>query len=147
MNKEAVKMKKGIIIGAVVVVVIALGGWYVAANKSNNKSNSDNMGDMNMPSSSSNSGSSNKPQATNAVTIQNFAFSPSSITVKKGTKVTWTNKDSVAHTVNETDGKTGPNSSDVNPGSSYSFTFNSPGTYHYHCAIHPSMLGTVVVTQ
>lgn len=84
----------------------------------------------------------------NSVTIQNFAFTPSSITVKKGTKVTWTNKDNVTHTVNETDGQSGgPNSGDIAPGASYSFTFSTVGTFNYHCAIHPSMLGKVVVTE
>jgi plastocyanin len=79
------------------------------------------------------------------VEISNFAFSPSQITVKVGTKVTWTNSDSAAHTVTSDTGVFG--SKTLNTGSSYSFVFNAPGTYSYHCAIHPSMKAIIVVTQ
>src|ERR1700761_9071475 len=113
-------MKKSYVYMVVIVVaILAAGGiWYGVAHKNTNN----NMGSMNMSGSSSKT-SNQAPTATNMVTIQNFAFSPANITVKKGTSVTWTNKDSTAHTVTETDGQTGPNSRDVNPGSSYSFTF------------------------
>lgn len=135
-----VSMKKSsvypIVIGA--IVLVAGVGWYVVAHRNNTSPNT-----MNMSSSSTNQNS----VATSSVAIQNFAFSPANITVKKGTTVTWTNKDSVAHTVTETDGKTGPTSGDVNPGANYTFTFNTPGTYHYHCSIHPEMVGTVIVTS
>lgn len=81
----------------------------------------------------------------NAVTIAHFQFSPQSITVKAGTTVTWTNNDSVSHTVTGDNG--GPGSSGLSNGQSYSYTFTTPGTYTYHCTIHPMMKGTVVVTQ
>jgi plastocyanin len=84
--------------------------------------------------------------ATNLVDIKDMAFSPSAIIVKKGTTVGWTNKDSAPHTVIETDGKGGPTSAYLNKGSSYSFTFNVVGTYHYHCSIH-GFTGTVEVTE
>ncbi len=79
----------------------------------------------------------------NAVTISGFAFSPATLNVAAGTKVTWTNKDSTTHTV----------SSDTNAfesgslanGASYSYTFNTAATYAYHCSIHTYMKGTVVV--
>ncbi len=140
-------MKKTYMYAIVVIVAVAIGAavWYGLSHKSAPSStNSMNMDNSNNSSSNS---SSQTPAATNAVTIQNFAFSPANITVKAGTKVTWTNNDSVAHTVTETDGKTGPASSDVNPGETYSFTFSTPGTYQYYCSIHQSMLGTVVVTE
>lgn len=151
-------MKKSAVITIVVIVIVALGlgGWYVASRHKTHNTNgtnatsSSNMGNMNMPhngSSSSSSSQNQSAQATNLVTIQNFAFNPPSITVKAGTTVTWTNKDSVAHTVTETDGQTGPSSSDVNPNGTYTFTFSKPGTYHYHCSIHPEMVGTVTVTS
>jgi plastocyanin len=82
----------------------------------------------------------------NAVTIKNFAFDPSSLTVKTGTEVTWTNLDSVQHTVVSDTGSLAAFSSDPLPtGASYRFTFTKPGTYTYHCSIHPSMKGTVIV--
>jgi plastocyanin len=77
-------------------------------------------------------------------TIQNIAFSPTSITVARGTTVTWTNLDSVAHTVTADDGSWG--SGTLGHGATYSHVFTSPGTYTYHCAIHPFMTGTVMVT-
>jgi len=77
----------------------------------------------------------------NAVTIQNFAFSPASLTIKVGTTVTWTNKDSVTHTVNSATF----NSGNIAPREKFQFTFSSPGTYAYSCGIHPSMKGTIVV--
>ena len=77
-----------------------------------------------------------------SVSIANFAFSPQSLTVKVGTKVTWTNKDSLTHTVTA-DG--GAFSQTVPPGSTFSFTFTKAGTYSYHCAIHTSMTATIIV--
>jgi plastocyanin len=80
-----------------------------------------------------------------SVSIRNFAFAPQQISVKAGTKVTWTNNDSTAHTVTSDSGAF--SSGTLNPGSSFSFVFNTPGTFSYHCSIHPSMTATVVVTQ
>lgn len=82
---------------------------------------------------------------THNVSIQNFAFSQKSINVKKGDTVVWTNNDSAPHTV--TGGNAGPASGTLNNGGTYSFTFNNTGMFDYHCAIHPSMTGNVVVTQ
>ena len=79
----------------------------------------------------------------NSIALANFAFAPSSLTVKVGTKVTWTNNDSATHTVTADQGAF--DSKDLPPGQSYSFTFTKAGTYAYHCAIHPSMTATVVV--
>ena len=83
--------------------------------------------------------------AQNAVTISGFAFSPASITVPVGTKVTWTNMDTAAHTITADDGKTF-DSGNVANGATYSFTFTTAGTFPYHCAIHTSMKATVIVT-
>ncbi len=81
--------------------------------------------------------------AGNTVTIANMAFSPSSLTVARGTTVTWTNNDGVSHTSTSNTGvwDTGT----IQPGSSATFTFNTAGSYAYHCSIHPSMTGTIVV--
>jgi plastocyanin len=77
------------------------------------------------------------------VSIANMAFNPQTIYVSRGTTVSWTNNDSMSHTVTSDTNNFG--SAVLNSGQSYSYTFNSSGTYHYHCAIHPSMTGTVVV--
>jgi len=142
--------KKAIILVVIILVVLAGGGALLAArnNTDKTKDNTTNnpMNQMNMKSPSHTSGDTT-PQATSSVTIEDFAFSPANITVKKGTTVTWTNKDSAAHTVTETDSQTGPDSGDLATGKSYSFTYDTAGTFKYHCSIHPSMLGTVTVTE
>ena len=76
------------------------------------------------------------------VDIKGFAFEPSTITVTNGTTVTWTNRDSVSHTI------TGDNfdSGSISQGNTCSQTFNDAGTFSYHCSIHPNMKGTVIVT-
>jgi len=96
----------------------------------------DNTGNNNSSGQSNNS-------TVNGVTIQNFAFNPSSLTVKAGTTVTWTNKDSTNHPVASDTGVF--NSGTLNNGESYSFTFNQTGTYPYHCTTHTSMKGTIIV--
>lgn len=80
-----------------------------------------------------------------AVVIQNFAFSPASVTIKTGTTVTWTNDDNVGHTVTSDSGSL-MNSPVMVHGQSYSVTFTNHGTFNYHCSVHPMMHGTVVVS-
>jgi plastocyanin len=81
--------------------------------------------------------------ATSDVSIQNMSFVPNSVTVSVNTTVTWTNNDSVTHTVtSDTNLFTSGN---IAPGGTFSFTFVTAGTYNYHCSIHTDMLGTVVV--
>ena len=83
---------------------------------------------------------------TTTVDIMNFNFVPQVITVPKGTTVTWTNRDSVPHTVTSTTGAF--DSGSISQGYTYSHTFDTPGTYEYSCTIHPSIPhGKVVVTQ
>jgi plastocyanin len=80
---------------------------------------------------------------TAAVTIQDFAFSPETVTVKVGSAITWTNGDGFAHSVKSADGSFV--SQDLQQGQSFSPTFCSAGTFAYVCGIHNSMTGTVVV--
>jgi amicyanin len=84
------------------------------------------------------------PVAADSVTIHNFAFGPQVVTVKAGTTVHWTNNDTEAHTVTSDTGAF--NSPVLQPGAGYSFTFTKPGTYSYHCTIHPFMTAKVVVS-
>jgi plastocyanin len=68
------------------------------------------------------------------------------LTVKTGTVVTWVNQDGVSHTITSDTGSPVAFSSDsLSNGASYTFTFTLPGTYTYHCSIHPSMKGTIIV--
>ncbi|MFO1209845.1 MAG: cupredoxin family copper-binding protein [Amaricoccus sp.] len=77
------------------------------------------------------------------VSIENFTFSPETVTVAPGTTVTWVNRDDIPHLVVDT-GK-GFRSKALDTGDSYSFTFASPGSFEYFCALHPHMTGKVVV--
>ena len=72
------------------------------------------------------------------------AYDPAVIRIKAGTTVMWMNDDVVAHTVTADDGSF--DSGFLNPGQSWSFTFDKAGTYAYHCTPHPWMKGTVIVT-
>jgi amicyanin len=82
--------------------------------------------------------------AATAVSIDNFTFTPQTVTVKAGTTVTWTNKDDIPHGIAAT-GNAFKRSNAMDTDDSYSFTFTTPGTYQYFCYIHPHMTGTIVV--
>jgi plastocyanin len=99
------------------------------------------MAGMSMPASAAPAGPA---VATDAVKIMNFAFAPATITVKAGTTVHWTNMDTDAHTVTSDTGAF--TSAALTTGASYAHTFTKPGTYAYHCSIHPFMVAVVVVT-
>jgi len=152
-------MKKTAIIGIVVVVIVIAGvTTLIFANKAaapdtktrTTSTSSTKMKDMDMSADSSSSSASKNtstPTATSSVTIQNYAFGPANITVKKGTTVTWTNQDSVEHDVVTDNGAAGPKSELLAKGKSYSYTFDTVGTFSYHCTPHPYMKATVTVTE
>jgi plastocyanin len=77
------------------------------------------------------------------VAIADFVFEPSTLTVTVGTEVTWTNEHTLAHTATADDESF--DSGSLGQGESFSRTFDTPGTFAYHCTIHPSMTATVIV--
>jgi plastocyanin len=80
------------------------------------------------------------------VAIDNFTFGAGTpLTVPRGTKVTWTNKDDDPHTVTSDSDPKLFKSSALDTDESFSFTFNEAGTFKYFCSIHPRMQGTVIV--
>ena len=79
----------------------------------------------------------------NEIVIQNFAFVPSTLTVKAGEKVTWVNRDDEPHTATATDKRF--NSKTLENGDRFSMEFTQPGIYKYYCALHPKMTGQVIV--
>jgi plastocyanin len=133
-------MKKAVLAAIVLIILIVGGAWalnhrsYKAGQTSTYGSGSNNQANN----------SNQAPTSTVSVDIHNMMFTPSQITVKKGTKVTWTNNDQVAHTVTPDKG-TSPASAPIPPGETYSYTFNQVGSFQYHCSIHSVMHGTVVV--
>ncbi|MFE5871402.1 cupredoxin domain-containing protein [Streptomyces roseifaciens] len=85
-----------------------------------------------------------KPLADQTVRMLNFRFDPQTVTVRAGETVTWVNPSPSTHTA--TSDAPGFDVT-VSPGqSSGPVRFNTPGTFRYHCEIHPSMTGTVTVT-
>ena len=76
---------------------------------------------------------------------QTWTYDPQQLSVKVGTKVTWTNSGAVAHTVTADQGSAF-DSETVDPKATWSFTFSSPGTFAYHCTFHPWMKATVSVS-
>ena len=84
-----------------------------------------------------------KTAASASVTIRDFAFSPSTVTVNEGDTVTWTNEDAAAHTATADDGSF--DTGTLRKGESGSATFTQAGSFSYFCTPHPDMKGTVVV--
>ncbi|MGC2322141.1 MAG: cupredoxin family copper-binding protein [Terriglobales bacterium] len=81
--------------------------------------------------------------ATSAVKIDNFSFTPATITVPVGTTVTWTNSDDIPHTVVSDDKSF--KSKVLDTDEKFSYTFTKPGTYSYFCSVHPKMTAKIVV--
>ena len=110
-------MKKILIVVALIAVLLLVTGCYNSAKQDSTST------------------------ATNSVEIKDFAFNPAIINIKAGTVVTWTNQDTVKHTIklDETE------SSSLAKGQSWSYSFTTPGTYDYICGLHPSMNGKIIV--
>lgn len=141
-------MKKSVI--GVVIVALIIIGVIVAVVAGNSK---DNSSATNTSTTHTTDNATDAPDSTeaavpqNTVDITDFSFSPKVITVKKGTKVTWTNKDSSAHTVIPDKSSDFTASDTLEQGESFSTTLNTVGTITYHCSLHSSMTGTIEVTE
>ncbi|RON43387.1 cupredoxin domain-containing protein [Pseudomonas frederiksbergensis] len=79
------------------------------------------------------------------IDIKEFMFGPKDMTVPVGTKVTWVNDDQIPHTVAETHKVFRSGALDTND--TFSYVFNTPGEFEYFCALHPQMIGKIVVSQ
>ena len=75
-----------------------------------------------------------------------FAFDPKQMTVKAGTTVVWSNNSGTTHIITNDSGDPATFALPVDDSKTVSFTFTKPGTYPYHCSIHPTMKATIVVT-
>lgn len=157
-------MKKStifVIITIAVLMVIVGGAVYLSLSRSSNTgSTPTNTDTANHGSPSNNTGAQTQSSAGMTdmtsktdvdVSMRDMSFSPANIKIKKGTKVTWTNNDTVGHNVVATT----PSSSGGLPtshplfgkGETFSHTFNTVGTFPYTCTPHPFMKGTVEVVE
>ena len=139
----------------VIIVVVALAalGIFLYIKSQTGLKSVDNTSEKtetskSVPNETETSQSTTTPSDTvvQKVEVKEFAFNPVTITVKVGTKVTWTNKDSVAHTATSDDGSTFDTGL-LNQGESGSFTFDKVGTYGYHCTPHPNMKASIIVVE
>ncbi|MDQ2767263.1 MAG: cupredoxin domain-containing protein [Gemmatimonadota bacterium] len=93
-------------------------------------------------------GASASPPTTSAkpgaVVITNFAFTPPSIQIAAGDRVTWTNDDDVPHRIQSVNSAFAP-SAVLDTKASYDVALTRPGEYKYFCSLHPTMTGTIVV--
>ena len=120
---------------AIALLALALGGsLFLGCGSSSKKS-------------ATKSASTAKSSGGDTVQIKGFAFSPSTLNVKAGTKVTWTNNDSTDHTVTaDKSDATTFQSGHLGNGKTFWFMFEKPGTYKYFCSIHNYMKASIVVS-
>ena len=123
------------VVSAILMFAIACGGGYSSTPDSPSPTPS--------PTPTPGGPSSSVSIPAGAQSLGNRAFMPDELDVAVGTTVTWMNTDSISHT--STSDANAWNSGIVAPGGQFSFAFQTAGTFQYHCAIHPGMVGTVVV--
>jgi amicyanin len=154
-------MKKSTLTLIIVAVLVAGGGAVYALTRPDNDDTnqaSESTSDTTTDSQQNSNPVAAEPEtpasdgdnqvASDEVEIEDFAFGPATITIKKGTTVRWTNKDSVQHNIEpDTESDAFKRSELLSKDESYSFTFNTAGTYTYHCQPHPQMTGKVIVTE
>ena len=145
-----------VVIGAVLSIGAALGGYAIAAvvaqpsaNMSNSTSSAGN--------STSSAGGTSVSIVPNASTLADKAFSPNPVSIKVGDTITWTNKDTIFHTVTSGTGPSDPAkgkefdsglsgpSALTTQGKTFSHKFTTAGEFPYFCELHPTMVGKVSV--
>ena len=130
-------MNKTILV-IIIMLIVVLGGYFFYKGRSQEP-----VSDTNLPPAQESQSETQQNNSTGAVSIKDFSFDSSNLTIKTGTTVVWTNEDSAPHQINSDDF----DSSILNQGDSFQFNFQTAGTYDYYCSIHPSMKGKIVVTE
>ncbi len=138
-----------LIVGSIVLALLAIGGTagVMALTHSGFMGNGYGMmsGQYNHGSMMSGYQQTHAQQGVTHMNMQNFAYQMANIQVRAGTTVTWTNQDSAPHSVTFKNGMM--DSGLLYQGQSFSYTFNTPGTYQYYCSVHPYMVATVTVVS
>lgn len=143
-------MNKSLIVGVIITTLLVIGGfvWFFVISVQQNTASPINpaaAGQGNTPPQNLPPMPSPQPATggQQKVTIKNYAFNPSQLTVKVGTEVQWVNEDSANHLVTGADFR----SQIMGPGETYSHTFSAPGSFDYYCSLHPEMKGRIVVEE
>jgi amicyanin len=119
----------------------AAGAWIARSSGGSGKA-------METTAASDRSGPAMQPpmdKVANQVIIDNFKFEPRQLTVMAGTAVTWVNRDDVPHTATSTARPKAFDSKTLDTDQAFSQVFTTAGTYEYFCAVHPHMMGKIVV--
>lgn len=124
-------MRKIMALSLVLASLFLMGGCSLYGGSSNDST----------PNNSAPASAAGSEAGAATVAIQDFAFSPATLAVKKGVTVTWTNNDLAPHQIK----LVAFNSARLDNSQSFSFIFNDVGTFDYSCAIHPSMTGQIIV--
>lgn len=120
-------MKKGMIIGIIIaIILIIIIGFFILKPA---------------PVVEKNQGIGEEG---GAVTIRNSNFNPTTVNINVNQTVIWRNEDDIAHLIVANNGEF--NSGTLDNGDSFSFKFENLGTYDYHCSIHPSMKGRIIIS-
>lgn len=146
------------LLGIIITVIAVAGiGAIVVSNQRDDKRSTNTTPQMTemaqedmgqSATDTTNMSSSEVQSGTVTMDIKDFAFSKSAIKIKKGTKVVWTNQDSAKHDIApDTESAAFKASELLKQGESYEFTFDTVGTYAYHCSPHPYMKASVEVVE
>ncbi|MBI4035879.1 cupredoxin domain-containing protein [Candidatus Daviesbacteria bacterium] len=147
-------MNKKIIIGPVVVASLVLGIWFIFRNIPNstvpNQTSATNPQVTPEATIQATAPASLPTQQQNTITLTSSGFSPTTLTIKAGDKVTWINKSSTSATVNSSPHPAHTDYSPLNLGSfvdgeTLSLTFDKAGTYKYHNHFNASQFGSIIV--
>jgi plastocyanin len=133
-------MNRNKMVAVVVAVVVVLAAVVFVVMSDNKKTTT--------PSNAPTANSQTSTTSSNSVTIEDFNFQPAKITVHKGTTVTWTNHDSMAHTVTADAGSSDMfDSGSLAKDQTFTHTFDTVGMVNYHCTFHSNMKAMVEVTE
>jgi len=132
-----------ILIVAIIILIFAAGCTQTKNENITNQDQAKDISGITAAQSTTTTSATQPDLSTVNVAIREFAFEPAVLTVKIGTRVVWTNYDSVLHNVQSADGSI--KSKTISNGQTVAYTFNKPGTYDYICGLHPSMKGKVIV--
>ena len=147
-------MKSGVIIGIVIVLALLVGGFFLfqsdkkevieqETTETENQVIVEEVEEETPPLEQNTNQQIPIIPTTHNVEIINFKLP--SITIKVGDTITWTNKDSAAHTATSLDNPKVFDSDRLDTGDTFSFTFTKTGSFNYFCEIHPSMKGAITI--